>query len=264
MQDIEGVRQDVLLPSLDMTRTKQFVYNTDGEDNYKSKESAEMYNDVSRIRKKQRNVPATGKRQYPLPKINNDSSAYYNSNQKNLKYSKITKPTNISVGRRDNSISNSFDRRSKKPTKPTRSNLEGLNNKSKDGKKPKYGFGYKPPLGNLKDNYSDNKNGGGFAAQMIKNRNKYFPKNHNQKLKLNKSRSSGPEKGSKHAPPSISNIRNSQNRGMNSKFLKADGMESSSIQDTDPEPENKSTAISHHARIKDKLKLLKNNLQVRK
>ena len=51
MQDIEGVSQDVLLPSLKMTKSKIFNYNTDGEQNYKTREDDDMLNDISSVRK---------------------------------------------------------------------------------------------------------------------------------------------------------------------------------------------------------------------
>jgi len=46
-------------------------------------------------------------------------------------------------------------------------------------------------------------------------------------------------------------------------MLNYDGMESTSLNDTESESNTKPTVISHHARIKDKLKLLKSNLKIK-
>lgn len=90
MQDIEGVSQDVLLPSLKMTKTKQFSYNTDTEENYKSIEQKEMYGDINKVRRKRKPL-GTGKQAYPLPSIQSDTSLYEDSSQRKLKYLKSNK-----------------------------------------------------------------------------------------------------------------------------------------------------------------------------
>lgn len=87
MQDIEGVSQDVLLPSLKMTKTKQFSYNTDTEENYKSIEQKDMYGDMNKVKRKRKPL-RTGKHAYPLPSIQSDTSLYEDNSQRKLKYLK--------------------------------------------------------------------------------------------------------------------------------------------------------------------------------
>lgn len=55
MQDLDGMSQDVLLPSLKMT-SKKFSYNTDPEqENYKSRDDSNSYADnISIIKRRQR------------------------------------------------------------------------------------------------------------------------------------------------------------------------------------------------------------------
>jgi chromosome segregation ATPase len=91
MQDIEGVSQEVLLPSLKMTRSKQFNYNTDGEDNYKNHEESKYYS----AKRKQRKMMGSDNSGYPLPTIQSDSSLYEDISQKHLKYIKNNRAKNL-------------------------------------------------------------------------------------------------------------------------------------------------------------------------
>ena len=102
MQDIEGVSHDVLLPSLKMTKSKQFNYNTDGEDNYKTKEDNDIYNDMIQLRRKQRKQLGTGKVNYSLPNIKNEGNKHQERSKRSMKYIKPVKPTKKSVSKRDN------------------------------------------------------------------------------------------------------------------------------------------------------------------
>lgn len=100
MQDIEGVSQDVLLPSLKMTRSKHFNYHTDNEENYKGNDKHDHYQNETKVKSKLRKPVATTKNlQSNLPTIQSDSSLYENSSQSKLKYLKNNKPKLIMKGR---------------------------------------------------------------------------------------------------------------------------------------------------------------------
>lgn len=85
MQDIEGVSQDVLLPSLKMTKSKQFSTETS--------DSNDFYSDMEP--KKKKKLLNSDSNPYPLPSIQSDSSIYEDSSTRKLGYLDRKKSKNI-------------------------------------------------------------------------------------------------------------------------------------------------------------------------
>jgi hypothetical protein len=188
MQDLDGMSQEVLLPSLKMT-SKKFNYNTDNEDYYKNKEDSDSFVDsIPNIKRRQRKYAGSTKIPYPLPNVKNDTNLYQDQSKRNINYIKNTKSKN-SVSKRAGSISNSFDNhiRIKKPSKQPISNMKKRTDVNINS------FGYKPPL------HGNNR---GFAAQMLKNRNKYFSKNTRNNISVNRSALKDVDKSPKNGPSS--------------------------------------------------------------
>lgn len=148
----------------------------------------------------------------------------------------------------DNKVSHSFDKRGKYGSKAIAS-TEDLKRRSNEDN-IKINFGYKPPL------HGNNR---GFAAQMAKNRRKYFNKNSKNNLSVNTSSNKGYKDAHKYVTSSTAEARLSKN--YSNKLLNYNDQESTSINDSEPEYQKSPNKISHHARIKDKLKLLKGNLR---
>lgn len=151
----------------------------------------------------------------------------------------------------DNKVSHSFDKRSKKATKATVGSTENLKHRTEEDR-VKSNFGYKPPL------HGNNR---GFAAQMMKNKNKYFNKNSPNNFSINTGNGHDSDGTPKYGGSSTAEVRNSQKYAKN--YLNFNEQDSTSINDSESETNGKkmNNKISHHARIKDKLKLLKSNLR---
>jgi hypothetical protein len=196
MQDLDGMSQEVLLPSLQMTSNK-FDYNTDNEDYYKNREESDSFVDSNtNVRRRQRKYAGSSKIPYPLPNVRNETSLYQDQSKRNIKYIKNTKSKH-SVSKRAGSISNSFDNqiRINKPFKQPISSLKKIADDNKNG------FNYKPPL------HGNNR---GFAAQMLKNRNKYFSKNTRNNISVNRSALKDADKSPKNgATSSTAEVRSS-------------------------------------------------------
>lgn len=95
---------------------------------------------------------------------------------------------------------------------------------------------------------------------MIKNKRKYFNKNSASNLNLSNNKSRDSEVLQKYGTASTAEARAAQNYAKNT--LSYNEQDSTSINDSDHESGVKmSKKLSHHARIKDKLKLLKSNLR---
>lgn len=104
-----------------------------------------------------------------------------------------------SVSKRDNQISHSFDRRIRKPSNSNIPTVKGMKKKHED-RKVNVQLGYKPPLPG---------NNRGFAAQMMKNRNKYFSKNASSNMRVHKSKGRDTESTPKYGTASTAKVRSS-------------------------------------------------------
>ena len=76
LQDIENVSQDVLLPSLKITKSNKFDYNTDNDENYKNNSSDEDVYQGKNKNNRVRRVMGSDRNAYPLPNIKGDNSLY--------------------------------------------------------------------------------------------------------------------------------------------------------------------------------------------
>ena len=96
---------------------------------------------------------------------------------------------------------------------------------------------------------------------MFKNRNIYFNKNSKNNLSINNGNPSNNENSRKYESLVTSEVRPSYKHNKN--MFATNEQESTSINDSESESlSNKVTnQLSHHARIKDKLKLLKGNMK---
>ena len=128
------------------------------------------------------------------------------------------------------------------------SSLENLNKKNDN---IKVNIGYKPT----------NIQKGGFAAQMLKNRNKYFNKNSKNNQSMNNEDRRNLDSPLKHESLLTSEV--IPNSKINKHIFATNEHESTSINDSESESlSNKiSNQLSHHAKIKDKLRLLKGNMK---
>lgn len=148
---------------------------------------------------KQRKQLGTGKANYGLPPMKIENS-YHTPNQKSLQYIKANKPKK-SMSKREGQVSHSFDRRSRKSSNSNIPTVKGMKRKNHEDKKINIQLNYKPPLPG---------NNRGFAAQMMKNRNKYFSKNIPDNTRKYKSKGREIENTPKYGTSSTAEIRKSQ------------------------------------------------------
>lgn len=92
-----------------------------------------------------------------------------------------------------------YQHQNKKHSQKNVGSVENLKKKSEDDKN-RNSFGYKPPL------HGKNR---GFAAQMLKNRNKYFTKNAKNNINVNKSVTRDVENTPKYGTSSTAEVRSS-------------------------------------------------------
>ena len=177
------------------------------------------------------------------------AALYKDTWRKKLVYQSQSRAKNL-LSKRDSQISHSYDKRKRGNGKGAVSSSEKIKKKKTEDEKIKGNFGYKPPL------YGNNK---GFAAQMMRNKRKYFTKKAISNIKST-SKKKEIDQGNNYGTVSTAEARRTQSYSKNA--LSYSEQDSATIHESDLESDQRVVPrVSHHARIKDKLKLLKNNLR---